>query len=177
MGKLILILGGTRSGKSRYAVELAKQLDGKTVYLATMKCDDEEMKERIKKHKESRPESWQTVEEGQKCDEILLNLRGLCEVAVIDCLTNLIANLLEQFEEEKQVLSCVETMLKIIAESNFTVLMVSNEVGSGIVPVTPLGRKFRDIAGLTNQLAARYADEVYLMTAGIPVRIKPHTGG
>ena len=168
----ILILGGTRSGKSRYAVEIARHLDKKTVYLATLDCFDDEMKDRIKKHKESRPETWQTVEEPKNVDQVLLNLKGLCEVVIIDCLTNLTSNLMAQLQEEKKLLLRMETIMKIISEMDSTVIMVTNEVGEGIVPATPLGRQFRDIAGLTNQLAARYADEVYLMKAGLPLKLK-----
>lgn len=170
--KFILILGGARSGKSQYAVELAQKGEGRTVFLATLEFKDEEMKERIKQHKETRPPEWQTVEEGKNIDNILLNLKGLCGTVIIDCLTNLVSNLLLELKDQEKVVERIEGVMRVIEELDFTVLMVANEVGSGLVPDTALGRKFRDVAGKANQLAAKYADEVYLMTAGIPLKVK-----
>ena len=172
MKKVILILGGARSGKSHYAVEMAKRLDKRTVFLATLQCLDEEMQERIKLHRQHRPPEWQTVEEGKDVDKILFNLKGLCEVVVIDCLTNLVSNLLLELNDIGRVEERIKEIITILNQLDFTVIIVSNEVGGGLVPDTPLGRKFRDIAGIANQLMAKYADEVYLMTAGIAVRIK-----
>lgn len=200
--KLILILGGARSGKSQYAIELARKMKGRTVFLATLEFKDEEMEERIKKHRQARPPAWQTVEEGKNIENILLNLKGLCNVVIIDCLTNLVSNLLLDLsrtekhseklrrdpevtppgqvhsgKDEEKVVDRIEGIMRVIDEVDFTVLMVANEVGSGIVPDTALGRKFRDVAGKANQLAAKYADEVYLMTAGIPLKVKEKTDG
>lgn len=212
MKKIILILGGARSGKSHHAVELAREINKRTVFLATMEFIDDEMKERIKLHKQNRPAEWQTVEEGKNVDKILFNLKGLCDVVIIDCLTNLVSNLLLELDDinhvksevsnsdmqtQNQTLNSTATsplrdpvrdnvvnkvkerikeILDIIAQMDITVIIVSNEVGCGIVPETPLGRKFRDIAGMANNLVAKHADEVYLLTAGIPMRIKPSYG-
>jgi adenosylcobinamide kinase/adenosylcobinamide-phosphate guanylyltransferase len=189
MKKIILVLGGARSGKSHYAVELAKKLGNpssltgshmgrdsvatsRTVFLATMECLDEEMQERIKLHRQHRPAEWQTVEEGKDVDKVILNLKGLCDVVIIDCLTNLVSNLLLELQEINKVKVRIEEIIQVIGQLDATVLIVSNEVGCGVVPETPLGRKFRDIAGIANQLVAKYADEVYLLTAGIPICIK-----
>lgn len=172
MKKIILVLGGARSGKSHYAVERARQMNKRTVFIATLEFRDAEMTERIKLHKQHRPAEWQTVEEGKNIDKILLNLKGLCDVVIIDCLTNFVSNLLISLNDVNQVESRVRELIEVLKAVDFTVLVVSNEVGGGLVPETPLGRKFRDIAGLANQLVARHADEVYLMTAGIPLCIK-----
>jgi adenosylcobinamide kinase/adenosylcobinamide-phosphate guanylyltransferase len=178
--KLILITGGCRSGKSRYAVDMAKKLEtkneklktNKTVYIATMTFKDAEMEERIKAHQKARPPEWQTVEEGKNLDTVLMNLRGLCEVVLLDCMTMMSSNLLLELKDEKKVIQRIESLLKVINDSDMTVLMVTNEVGCGIVPDKKLGRDFRDLAGCVNQLLAQAADEIYLMVAGIPIKIK-----
>ncbi|MBI4711800.1 MAG: bifunctional adenosylcobinamide kinase/adenosylcobinamide-phosphate guanylyltransferase [Planctomycetes bacterium] len=170
---MILISGGCRSGKSRYAVEMARQINSpKTVYIATLCFKDAEMDERIKKHKQSRPAEWQTVEEDKNIEQVIINLRGLAEVVIIDCLTVFTSNLMLELQEHKAVIQKAENLLKVIKDSDLTTIMVTNEVGSGIVPDTPLGREFRDLAGGVNQMAAREADEVYLMVAGIPLKVK-----
>lgn len=171
--KLILITGGCRSGKSRYAIELAKQLNKPTtVYIATATFKDPEMAERIKNHQKSRPAEWQTVEEGKNIDTVLMNLKGLSEVVLIDCLTMLTSNLLIEVKDPAQILHRIESLLKVINDSELTVVIVTNEVGAGIVPEGKLGRDFRDLSGIVNQLVAQAADEVYLMVAGIPMKIK-----
>jgi adenosyl cobinamide kinase/adenosyl cobinamide phosphate guanylyltransferase len=170
--KLILITGGCRSGKSRYAVELAKKINKQTVYIATMIFKDAEMEERIKAHKKSRPAEWQTVEEDKNIDTVLMNLRGLCDMVLLDCLTIMTSNLLLELKEEKKVIQRVESLLKVINDSDMTVIVVTNEVGGGIVPDNQLGREFRDLAGCVNQLFAQSADEVYLLVSGIPIKIK-----
>lgn len=172
MKKTILVLGGARSGKSYYAVELAKQINKRTVFLATLEFRDAEMEERIRIHKQHRPPEWQTVEEGKAVDKILLNLKGLCDVVVIDCLTNLVSNLLLELNDTEKVLEQIKSVLRVMNELDYQVIVVSNEVGEGIVPETPLGRKFRDIAGVANQIFAKHSDEVYLMCAGIPICVK-----
>ncbi|MFH0889426.1 MAG: bifunctional adenosylcobinamide kinase/adenosylcobinamide-phosphate guanylyltransferase [Planctomycetota bacterium] len=170
--KLILITGGCRSGKSRYAVDLANELNKQTVYIATMVFKDVEMEERIKTHKKARPAEWQTVEEGKNIDTILMNLKGLCEVIILDCLTMMTSNLLLELNDEKKVIQRIESLLKVINDSDMTTVVVTNEVGGGIVPDNKLGRDFRDLAGCVNQLFAQAADEVYLMVTGIALKIK-----
>ncbi len=171
--KLILITGGCRSGKSHYAVELARQLHKTTtVYIATSTFKDAEMEERIKHHQKSRPAEWQTVEEGKNIDTVLMNLKGLSEVVLIDCLTMLTSNLLIELNEHEKIIHRIESMLKVINDSELTVIVVTNEVGAGIVPEGKLGRDFRDLSGIVNQITARAADEVYMMVAGIALKIK-----
>ncbi len=174
MGKIILILGGARSGKSSFAVARAKELSpGKSgvVYVATAFPIDEEMKRRIRRHRKSRPASWKTIEERADTSKILANL-GKASIVIVDCLTILVSNLLLSGEKEAATLKKIQEFLRSLKKRDLTALIVSNEVGMGIVPESRLGRSFRDIAGQTNQMVARLADEVYLLEAGIPGKIK-----
>lgn len=170
--KLILITGGCHSGKSRYAIELANNLNQQTVYVATMLCQDEDIKERVKAQKKNRPADWQTVEEGKNVDTVLMNIRGLSEVVIIDCLTMLTSNLLADLKDFQKVYQRMEALLKVITDSELTVIVVTNEIGSGTAPDKKTGRKFRALAGSINQLVAHEADEIYLMVMGIPMKIK-----
>ena len=174
MGKLILILGGARSGKSSFAVAQAKKLSSDrsgVVYVATASALDEEMKRRIERHRKRRPASWKTVEERADISKILDKL-GKASVVIIDCLTILISNLLLSGERGAAILKRMKNFFRTLKKRNFTTLIVSNEVGMGIVPENSLSRNFRDIAGQTNQILAELADEVYLLQAGIPIKIK-----
>ena len=172
MKKLIFILGGAKSGKSSYAVELAKKLKKKVVFIATASSSDKEMKKKIELHKISRPQQWKLIEEGKDIGPILSTLKDKYEVVLIDCLgllvSNLLADNLKDEEIERKIKKLVNTILKI----NLTTIIVSNEVGSGIVPMNPLARRFRDLLGLSNQMIAKKADKVIFMQAGIPVIIK-----
>jgi adenosylcobinamide kinase/adenosylcobinamide-phosphate guanylyltransferase len=172
MGKLIFITGGARSGKSRFAVELAKQLGGRVAFVATCVPRDEEMRVRVEKHKKGRPGDWKTVEEETNVACALRNLGDTCEIVIIDCLTLLVSNLLLKDSSGQQITEKIQAMVEAVRNASFVTIIVSNEVGSGIVPGTELGRNFRDIAGLANQTIARCADKVYLMVSGIPVKIK-----
>jgi len=177
MKKFILITGGARSGKSHYAVELARKMSAppsthRVVYIATACFLDEEMKQRIAAHQKSRPAEWQTVEEDKNVDTVILNLKGLSEIVVIDCLTMLVSNLMLELKNPDKVILRMESVLRMINDSDMTVIAVTNEVGSGIVPETVLGRDFRDLAGKANQMAAAAADDVFMMITGIPIKIK-----
>jgi adenosylcobinamide kinase/adenosylcobinamide-phosphate guanylyltransferase len=171
MGKIIFILGGVRSGKSLYAINLAKTMGEKVVFLATGVACDEEMKERIKKHKEMRPNIWQTVEEPIEIEKVLNTLDSSVDCVIIDCLSFWISNLLTTFGKEKIIdkTSQITTMAKKITPQ---LIIVSNEVGMGIVPNTSEGRIFRDILGKVNQIVASLADEVFFLLSGIPLRLK-----
>jgi len=174
MGKLILILGGARSGKSNFAVTEAERLSScrpGVVYVATASPLDEEMKRRIEKHRKRRPASWKTIEEKRDLSKILPRLRKMNTV-IIDCLTFLISNLLLSGEKEVAILRKIREFFRTLKKRNLTTLVVSNEVGMGIVPDNRLGRSFRDIAGQANQIIAGLADEVYLLEAAIPIKIK-----
>ncbi len=168
---IILILGGAKSGKSRVAIELAKKLGHKRAFLATALPCDEEMREKIEKHKSQRDSSWTTYEEPLEVSSILLALREKYDVIVIDCLTLWLNNLL--LEGKNFGRYCEDLIEKLIETGkNCHVVIVSNEVGLGIVPETPLGRKFRDYAGYLNQKVAQISDKVYFVISGIPMKIK-----
>lgn len=172
MGEFIFILGGAKSGKSSYAVELAKKFKGKVTFIATALAMDREMKEKIKLHKLSRPRSWDMVEESRKVSEALAKLKGNGKVVLIDCLGLLISNFLSDNLSDKEIEREINKVVEIITKSDFTTILVSNEVGGGIVPVNVLARRFRDLVGISNQMAAKKADEVIFMQAGIPVKVK-----
>lgn len=172
MKQFILILGGVRSGKSSYAVELAKKLKRRTVFIATATVSDSEMKKRIELHKKSRPRQWKLIEEDKDISLILPKLKGKYEVVLIDCLGLLIYNLLEDNLDDKKIEIRIKKLINTILKLKATTILVSNEVGMGIVPINPSARRFRDLVGLSNQLVAKKADEVIFMQAGIPMSIK-----
>lgn len=172
MGRFIFILGGARSGKSQYAVNLAKTMSKNVVYIATCGNPDKEMKERIKLHRKSRPYFWKTMTCPRDIDIALVSLNKLCKVVIIDCLGLLITNLMKTRIKESKIREFVEKIVKIVIKSKYTTILVSNEVGSGIVPDNYLARRFRDLLGLANQSMAGYADKVIFMQAGIPIKLK-----
>jgi len=172
MAKLIFITGGARSGKSRFAVKLAEQLASKVTFVATAMAKDEEMRERIRRHQKDRPGHWRLVEEGKNLSLVLSQLDASCELVVIDCLSFLISNLLLDNAKEGNIIKQVREVAGKVLHLRPTFIVVSNEVGYGVVPSTRLGRSFRDICGQANQIMAEQAQEVYLMISGIPMRIK-----
>ncbi|AZO95913.1 bifunctional adenosylcobinamide kinase/adenosylcobinamide-phosphate guanylyltransferase [Halocella sp. SP3-1] len=178
VGVITLVLGGARSGKSTFAEKIAYQKGRDMVsYLATAEAVDQEMSKRIKKHQESRPKTWQTIEEAYKLQDVFLSFPP-GQVVLLDCLTIYISNILlkgndnPSCHEEAIIVEELEGVINITREKNIDLIIVSNELGSGVVPVSKLGREFRDIAGRINQLIASEADEVYLCIAGLPVEIK-----
>ena len=173
MGRLILVTGGTRSGKTACAEGLVGgPAAEKVTYLATAEPRDEEMAERIRRHQARRPPHWQTVESPLQADRELARLARRPGWVLLDCLTLFLANLLEAGEEEESILGRIEAMAHAARFGQADVVVISNEVGWGIVPATPLARRFRDLAGLANQVLARQADEVYLTVAGLAQRLK-----
>jgi len=172
MGKLILILGGARSGKSSFALKLANQAKGKVAFIATCEPKDREMKKRIGLHKKSRPNSWKTFEAPLNPEEILNKIGVNFEIIILDCLTLLVCNYMMQNFSPAVIEKKIKKLLDAIAKAKGNFIVVSNEVGLGIVPENKLGRDFRDIAGRANQLFAKKSDEVYFMVSGIPWRVK-----
>ncbi len=173
MSKTIFILGGARSGKSRFALELGKQQTGTKIYLATAEPRDAEMSTRIKQHQQERSADWETVEEPLHLSETLQALEGRADVILIDCLTLWLSNLMMDKRQSDQILSQeIDPFIDSVAKRNTTIIAVSNEVGQGIVPADPLARRFRDLSGLLHQKYAAIAEDVYFMTAGIPQKIK-----
>ncbi|MEE8470857.1 MAG: bifunctional adenosylcobinamide kinase/adenosylcobinamide-phosphate guanylyltransferase [Dehalococcoidia bacterium] len=172
-----LILGGARSGKSQYAHELADMLGGRVLYVATAEALDEEMSSRIEAHKRSRPSSWRTLEVQTDVAEAIRSGIGDAEVVIIDCLTLLVSNLMSEEDLsaealEEKVAAELEDIIALMGNMSSHFIIVSNELGLGLVPLHPSGRAYRDVLGLANQMLARRADEVYLMIAGIPLVAK-----
>ena len=175
MGKLIFITGGARSGKSTFAQKLANKLSKKVTYIATAQARDKEMELRIKIHRKNRPSHWKTVEREKNVTEVLSRIAEKNEVILLDCLTLLISNLL--LSGEKKILKKIKQLVNEVKKAKVTVLIVSNEVGMGIVSDNKLARRFRDMAGRANQIVAQAADEVYLVVSGIPVKVKGEYNG
>lgn len=183
MGDVILITGGARSGKSRKAEEIASGYKD-VVYVATALPLDDEMKQRIQKHRERRPPGWITVEKHSGLGDVIRE-NTAAEVILIDCITVLISNILIEmdvdwdnpspadFEKaEKEVLFEIEDIINALGSFKGCLILVTNEVGMSLVPEHPLGRAFRDIAGFVNQRLAKVSVKVYLMVSGIPLKIK-----
>lgn len=173
-GTLVLITGGARSGKSRFAQRLAEQSQsGRRLFIATGVACDSEMSAKIARHQRDRGFRWKTLEEPLQLPEKLpkdfLKAGSLC---LFDCLPTFVTNHLLAGKKSSQILSRVRRLINTLHRSENTSLIVTNEVGLGIVPDHPLGRTFRDLLGEINQEAAKKADEVHLIVSGIPWRIK-----
>ena len=166
-----LVLGGARSGKSAFAQKAAETAvgAGRTVLIATGQAFDDEMAERIARHQADRGESWATIEAPLALPEAIAALPADA-VAVIDCLTLWLSNLML---DERDIETAVGALVMTVAACPARLWLVSNEVGLGIVPETPLGRRFRDEAGRLHQRLAAVADEVFFVAAGLPLRMKP----
>jgi len=193
--KIISILGGARSGKSAYALKEASKFLGKKVYIATAEALDEEMKERIEKHKRERRKDWDACEEPLKISEAIKKTEGRYQIIVVDCLTLWLSNVMHAgLNIETEIEHLISSLATIHSPTNQpyfnktmkltppllkggggdyqVIYIVSNEVGMGIVPENEMSRRFRDMAGLLNQKIAEVADEVYMVVAGIPIKIK-----
>jgi adenosylcobinamide kinase / adenosylcobinamide-phosphate guanylyltransferase len=169
--EIILITGGARSGKSKYAEERARELGGRRVYVATAEAKDDEMSERIALHQKRRGTEWATIEEPVELPAALLAQRGRMDCALVDCLTLWLSNLLLRRDAKYAHEKCAE-LVDVLPQLDFHIVVVTNEVGWGIVPDNPLGRQFRDLAGWANQSVAAAANEVVLTVAGIPMIVK-----
>lgn len=185
MGKLILVTGGARSGKSSFAEKKAGAFGESILYIATATAFDDEMKERVRRHQMQRPASWKTLEAYRDFGAILPGMLNGMDAVMLDCITVMVSNIMLQAAMdweglsvetincvEKEVSAQVGILLSIIEKSVLPFVLVTNELGMGVVPPTVLGRSVRDIAGRVNQQIAKAADEVYLCVSGIPVRIK-----
>ena len=173
-GSVTLVLGGVRSGKSRYAQQLAEQ-SRPVVFVATARITDDEMRAKIARHREDRPKEWVTVEEPLELSKALAEHELESEVIVVDCLTIFAANLLEaEGENNAAIKRRLDELYGALRRVQRNVVLVSNEVGSGVVPAYPLGRRYRDLLGEINQRVAAIADDVVLMVAGLPLALKGH---
>ncbi len=173
--ELILILGGARSGKSSFAQRVARR-GRRVLFVATAEARDEDMKRRIAAHRERRPPGWDTLEEPLDLVAALRPVLDRYDIFLLDCLTLWASNLLldqpARAEDGRRIPDSARELMDLIAESPATWILVSNEVGQGIVPSSSLGRAYRDALGRVNQLAASRADRVYLMTAGLALELK-----
>lgn len=190
IGRIILITGGARSGKSTFAEEMAVKLGRRVLYIATSIPFDSEMKDRVKKHRQQRPADWSTLEAYRDLDALIAENMGDAGVVLLDCITIMVSNLmLEQGMDwesigtdaintaEDLVKAEVEKLLKAAEAHEAVFVIVTNELGMGVVPPYKLGRAVRDIAGRANQMIAKAADEVYMCISGIPVKIKGGSHG
>ena len=186
MGRAILVTGGARSGKSKFAEQLIGEIGQKVLYIATSIVMDEEMQKRVEVHQQSRPKHWDIFEGYQDLHKVIQDRGEEYLGILIDCVTILITNLMfavphVDFSDlnehnieliQKTIDQQIESLLEAIGECEATVVLVTNELGCGIVPESKLGRIFRDIAGRVNQRLGVYANEVYLVVCGIPLQIK-----
>jgi len=173
MGRVIYISGGARSGKSSYAQSLAEACPGELLYVATAGIHDAEMEARVNKHRADRGERWSTLEEPLDLAGRLPQAADGKGAILLDCVTLWLTNLLfHHGEQSEPVLAEVERFIAMLSQIEAPLLLVSNEVGFGIVPDNPLARQFRDLAGTVNQRLARAADEAWLVVSGLPVRLK-----
>ena len=170
MHKIVFILGGARSGKSTFALEEASRIKGRKAFIATAQAFDDEMRRRIEKHREERGKEWATLEEPLHVPELIRKITGSYDVIVIDCLTLWLSNIMHA---EHGINEQIEDLIgALLQEHPSHVFIVSNEVGMGLVPETPLGREYRDNLGAVNRKVADIATDVYFLAAGIPLKIK-----
>jgi adenosyl cobinamide kinase/adenosyl cobinamide phosphate guanylyltransferase len=169
---LVFLLGGARSGKSALALRLAREHGGPVVFVATAEPRDEEMRERIRRHRAERPHDWQTVEEPVALGETIAGAPAAALV-VVDCLTLWVSNLLGRGESGDEIERAARATAAAAARRGAPVVAVSNEVGLGIVPATPLGRVYRDVLGRTNAAFAAAAERSVLVVAGRVLELAP----
>jgi adenosylcobinamide kinase/adenosylcobinamide-phosphate guanylyltransferase len=167
-----LVGGGARSGKSQFAASYAQSLGQRRLFVATAQALDEEMQDRIARHRAERGQAFVTVEEPVQLGRVLREVENV-DVVLVDCLTLWLSNLLLRGQSAESIAGEVETLLAASNLRRHHTVLVSNEVGMGLVPGSPLGRAFRDIAGSTHKRIAQDADEVYLAAMGLVVRMVP----
>ncbi|MBI2850640.1 MAG: bifunctional adenosylcobinamide kinase/adenosylcobinamide-phosphate guanylyltransferase [Chloroflexi bacterium] len=180
----MLITGGARSGKSHYAQELASKSGKKVLFVATAEAGDEEMRQRIQAHQRSRPAGWGTLEAPTGVGKAILKNRGGAEIIIVDCITMLVNNVFSRYANytaekiddalaDGDVSREIDDLIECLAHLDADLIFVTNEVGLGLVPPNPIDRLYRDLLGKANRLLAEQVDEVYMLVAGLPVRIKP----
>ena len=179
MGKIILVTGGARSGKSVFAERYIERHARNVAYIATAQIYDQEMRARVDRHQARRPSHWRTYEAPLHADQVLCEAASQADAILFDCLTLYTSNLLLASEELGDaearfsfVMREIKKLIHSAQEAGKTVVFVTNEVGMGIVPDNPLAREYRDLAGIANQKIAAEADEVYLVVSGLAVELK-----
>lgn len=173
MTKLALVGGGVRSGKSAFALRLAMQLGPRRTFVATAQPFDDEMRARIARHVEERGRDFATVEAPLALEDAIAQLGGAMDVVVVDCLTLWLSNLLLADETEAAIEARVDALARALETAPFASVVVTNEVGMGVVPESALGRRFRDVAGRAHQRLARSARAIYLAALGTVIRLQP----
>jgi len=182
--RCVLIIGGAGSGKSHFAQELAPKLGEPVLFVATAVAGDEEMQQRIEEHKRTRPAAWGTLEVTTQVGSQIEQKIGGAKVVIVDCITLLVNNILGQHSDqtseqsdapliERRLIAEVGELVECTNRVDASFIIVTNEVGLGLVPANRVGRLYRDLLAKANQMLAQAADEVYLMVAGLPVQIKP----
>ena len=172
MKETTLVIGGCRSGKSRHALYLAEQVPGQKIFIATCMPQDKEMEQRVLHHQQQRSSAWKTIEVPFFLPEAIHKNGTEGHVILVDCLTLWINNLILDNDKPENIDNHIQKLTQSIETSECPVILVSNEVGTGIVPENKLARLFRDITGFANQKVAACVDQVIWMVAGIPVKIK-----
>ena len=183
--ELILILGGARAGKSAFAERLVADYGPHVLYVATAEIKDDEMRARVQTHRARRPPTWTTLESPIGVGPALMGARSAADAVLVDCITLLVTNLVLAYSGEDEMVDAaaeeaadasvsaeIEALLKAQAQLGLPMVLVSNEVGLGLVPPYPLGRLYRDVLGRANQRLAAAADRVYLVVAGLPMTLK-----
>ena len=185
MSKIILVTGGARSGKSGFAESLCREQNNSTAYIATSVAFDDEMKERVRKHQESRPKEWKTYEIYKDIYKIIKELGEKHQTVILDCITLLVNNSMfvdgididkaseqEINDLEAYIKDQVKKLIEEVKRTDLYFVMVTNEIGLGVVPSYKLGRVYCDFVGRINQMLGRLSDEVYFTVCGIPTKIK-----
>lgn len=178
MGRIILVTGGCRSGKSAHAQQLAESLPGRRLYVATAPVIDAEMADRVRRHQAARGFGWRTVEEPVALAAALAREAADADIVLVDCLTLWVNNLMYVAGQagrdvtEEQIAAEADGVLAACRSLDATVIFVTNEVGLGVVPDNPLARRYRDLVGRCNQIVAAAADVVTLVACGIPLNLK-----
>lgn len=170
-GRIIVVLGGASSGKSEFALRIAGK-PGPRAFVATGQGLDDEMLERIARHQASRSTDWETIEEPLDLEAWFAKHGPEYRTILVDCVTLWLSNLVGMGVGESVILTRVETLLKEMRRTGATIIIVSNELGFGLVPTEPSVRAFRDLSGRVNQCLAAGADEAYLVVSGLPLRMK-----
>jgi len=180
--KSTLIIGGARSGKSSFAQELALKQGGSVLFVATATAGDDEMARRIDQHRKARPAAWGTLEATSSLGKQIQAKVEQAQVVIIDCITLLVSNIFGQYSHqeeqidadqiERAVTAEIEELVECINRLDACFIIVTNELGTGLVPPSRAARLYRDLLGKANQMLAAVSDEVFLMMAGVPVKIK-----
>lgn len=183
--RTILITGGARSGKSRFAQEMAAKSGEPVLFVATAEAGDEEMRQRIEEHQRARPVVWSTLEATTHIGSQIRQKIGQARVVIVDCITLLVSNILSRHSDqtgdpidallfEQEFTAEINELVECMKQIDVSFIIVTNEVGLGLVPANKVGRLYRDLLGRANQTLSQHADEVYFLVAGLPLRIKPY---